>query len=337
MLWGREQWKVKHKKSRQLVIGTMNEKIRSVRVGVSDVGVRGAGEWYSAKHIWEHPLVLEGIHGAGDVVLLGGMTSKGEEFFRKPPYPLFFLLQVAGMDSIDRARMGRWIELVGPLTEEDRGEKTCAAKVSARGSGAVGRMTVTWSTWSTGLSQCTFCHRRLMSPWRGGCAHAHPPVMEISVCAAHGLRFKGRMALRSSLHTPHSSPVLPRWEDVPSLGDWHNVRVRNWRDWRTEMNRWLWIPVRGWLGSKCDWQLEGHAGTVDWGEGLENRHWMGRGCPMAGHPGQGEAQEAPTAANKVGGLPCAPVGERESRCTLYQDERRDEVIRKTRVPKLSKM
>lgn len=36
-------------------------------------------------------------------------------------------------------------------------------------------------------------------------------------------------------------------------------------------------------------------------------------------------------------VPCAPVGERESRCTLYQDERRDEVIRKTRVPKLSKM
>lgn len=58
---------------------------------------------------------------------------------------------------------------------------------------------------------------------------------------------------------------------------------------------------------------------------------------MAGHPGQGEAQEAPTAANKVGGLPCAPVGERESRGTLYQDERREEVIRKTRVPKLSKM
>lgn len=64
---------------------------------------------------------------------------------------------------------------------------------------------------------------------------------------------------------------------------------------------------------------------------------MGRGCPMAGHPGQGEAQEVPTAENKVGGLLYAPVGERESRCTLYQDERRDEVIRKTRVPKLSKM
>lgn len=47
------------------------------------------------------------------------------------------------MDGIDRARMRRWIELVGPLTEEDRGEKTCAAEVSARGSGAVGRVTVT--------------------------------------------------------------------------------------------------------------------------------------------------------------------------------------------------
>lgn len=47
---------------------------------------------------------------------------------------------------------------------------------------------------------------------------------------------------------------------------------------------------------------------------------MGRGCPMAGHPGQGEAQEGPTGANKAGGLPCAPVGERESKCTLYQDE-----------------
>lgn len=46
---------------------------------------------------------------------------------------------------------------------------------------------------------------------------------------------------------------------------------------------------------------------------------MGRGCPMAGHPGQGAAQEGPTGANK-GGLPCAPVGERESKCTLYQDE-----------------
>lgn len=57
---------------------------------------------------------------------------------------------------------------------------------------------------------------------------------------------------------------------------------------------------------------------------------------MPGHPGQGEAQEAPTAANKVGGLPCAPVGERNSKCTPYQDERRDEVIRKTRLPKLSK-
>lgn len=63
---------------------------------------------------------------------------------------------------------------------------------------------------------------------------------------------------------------------------------------------------------------------------------MGRGCPKAGHPGQEEAQEAPTAANKVGGLLCAPVGERESKCTLNQDERRDEVIRKTRLSKLSK-
>lgn len=62
---------------------------------------------------------------------------------------------------------------------------------------------------------------------------------------------------------------------------------------------------------------------------------MGRGCPMAGHPGQGEAQEGPTGANKAGGLPCAPVGERESKCTLYQDEGGNEVIRKSRLPKLS--
>jgi len=38
---------------------------------------------------------------------------------------------------------------------------------------------------------------------------------------------------------------------------------------------------------------------------------MGSGCPLAGHSGQGDAQQA-AMVNEVGGLPHAPVGGRRS-------------------------
>lgn len=87
------------------------------------------------------------------------------------------------------------------------------------------------STWSTSLSWSTFCHRRLMSPWRGGCVCSHPPMQEIVACVTHGLRCKYRTALTGLSYLSHKSPLLLRWQDVPSLGDWQNVRLRKWRDW----------------------------------------------------------------------------------------------------------
>lgn len=86
------------------------------------------------------------------------------------------------------------------------------------------------STWSTSLSWSTFCHRRLMSPWRGGCVCSHPPMQEIVACVTHGLRCKYRTALTGLSYLSHKSPLLLRWQDVPSLGDWQNVRLRKWRD-----------------------------------------------------------------------------------------------------------
>lgn len=185
------------------------KKTRSVRAGASDMGVRGAGEWYSAKLIWKHLLVLEDIHGAGDIVVLESVTSKGEEYFLENPLIHCFSSSRWQEHVIDRSGMRRWIVFVGPLTEED---KTCTAKVAARGSEAVGRVAVTWSTWSTSLSWSAFCYRRLRSPWRGGCAHGHPPMKEITVCATHGLRCKEDSSNRSITPAPQdfSPPQMTR-------------------------------------------------------------------------------------------------------------------------------
>lgn len=193
MLWGREQCKMKHKEGRQLLIGTVNEKTRSVSAEASDMGARGAGGGYSAKHIWEYPPVPEGILGAGDTALLEGMTSKGEEFlffFRKYPSALCFLLQVAGMDNIGRSRMRRWIVLAGPLTEEE-----VRRHLHPKSQQEDLEQLEEWQgpegcAWATSLSWSTLCHRRLMGPWRGGWAHAHLPLKEIPVCVTHSLRCK---------------------------------------------------------------------------------------------------------------------------------------------------
>lgn len=79
-------------------------------------------------------------------------------------------------------------------------------------------------------------------------------------------------------HIPHDSPLLLRWQIIPSLGDWQNIRARKWRDWRTDMDRWLWSPILGWLGSKWDWQVEGYAG-----QRTEEKVWRtgvdGQGLP----------------------------------------------------------
>lgn len=140
-------------------------------------------EWYSAKH----PLVLEGIHGTGDIVLLEGMTSKGEFFFKNPPSALYFLLQVAGMDSMERSKMRRWIVLVGPLTEGKR-EGMCSQSLSKG----------IWSSWKSDSDLNSLDYKPVMvcllpqkaheSMEREMCPCALPPVKEIPVCAPHTLR-----------------------------------------------------------------------------------------------------------------------------------------------------
>lgn len=55
--------------------------------------------------------------------------------------PLTFLLQVMGMDRMDRTRIRTWSEFIGPQTEEE--VRRCAAKASARGSGGAGSVTMT--------------------------------------------------------------------------------------------------------------------------------------------------------------------------------------------------
>lgn len=143
----------------------------------------GCHEWYSAKYIWEHPLVLEGIHGTGDIVPLEGMTSKARICFLENYLP----------HCVSSSRWQEWTAWTDPGWEDGlcwfgfwqrEKEKAWAAKVSARG------VTVTWTPWNTSLSWSAFCHRRLMNPWRGRCAHALPPVKEIPVCAPHALRCK---------------------------------------------------------------------------------------------------------------------------------------------------
>lgn len=47
------------------------------------------------------------------------MTDEGAEVIRNAPSPLNFLLQVVGMDSMERARMRRWSESVGPQTGKE--------------------------------------------------------------------------------------------------------------------------------------------------------------------------------------------------------------------------